>query len=94
MKTEQTLRLDGANWQIARDPDNGCLAVVVLNASEDAVEDAELVLRTGATAGIFTDMRCQDTRLAAAGQDGPYTRFNLPRMAAWDFALMNIGRQA
>ena len=71
-----------------------CLAVVVLNASEDAVEDAELVLRTGATAGIFTDMRCQDTRLAAAGQDGPYTRFNLPRMAAWDFALMNIGQQA
>ena len=52
------------------------------------------MLRTGATAGIFTDMRCQDTRLAAAGQDGPYTRFNLPRMAAWDFALMNIGRQA
>jgi hypothetical protein len=73
-----------------RETDNGGLAVVVLNASEDVVENAEVALRTPALAGTFTNMRCQETKIAAAatGQDGPYTRFNLPRMAAWDFALV------
>jgi hypothetical protein len=77
-----------------RETDNGGLAVVVLNSSEDVAEDAVLALRTAASTATFTDMRCHETPLVAAGQDGPYTRFKLPRMAAWDFALLNIGRQA
>lgn len=71
-----------------RETDNGGLAVVVLNASEDAAVDPVLALRTTASTAAFTDMRCQETELAAAGQDGPYVRFVLPRLAPWDFALL------
>ena len=74
-----------------RETDNGGRAVVVLNASEDVAEDAVLALRTAATAATFTDMCCQETALAAAGQDAPYTRFILPRMAPWEFALVVCG---
>jgi hypothetical protein len=76
-----------------RETGDGGLAVVVLNASEDVAEGAVLALRSAATAVTFTDMRCQETQIPPAGQDGPYTRFKLPRIAAWDFALLNSMNQ-
>jgi len=62
--------------------------VVLGNISSDSVESATLMLRTTAASVTLTDMRRHETALTATGHDGPYVRFALPRLAAWEFVLL------
>ena len=73
-----------------RRDDNGRIAAVVLNASQDAAEELVVSIRTKNTRGTVTNMNCKETSLSASEQDGPYMKFQLPAIAPWHLALLTV----
>lgn len=73
-----------------RAPDGDRAVIALLNAYMDPATDLDLLVRTERAAMSVLDMRCDESRLAAAGADGPYRRFTLPRVEPWEFVLLSV----
>lgn len=66
---------------------DGRHAVALANCYLDPAEQVELMLLTDATAVRLVDMADRETTVAAAGTDGAYQRFVLPRLEPWQLYL-------
>ena len=64
------------------------LATVLLNNSDDVVEGVSLLLRTEAKELTLVDMEMTETKIPSTGGDGPYSRFVIPSLQPWHFALL------
>ena len=64
------------------------LATVLLNNSDDVVEGVSLLLRTEAKELTLVDMEMTETKIPSTGSDGPYSRFVIPSLQPWHFALL------
>ena len=73
-----------------RRDENGRIAAVVLNASQDAAEELVISIRTKNTRGTVTNMNCKETTISASEQDGLYMKFQLPAIAPWHLALLTV----
>jgi hypothetical protein len=62
-------------------------AVALANCYLDPAEQVELRLLTNAASLRLVDMANRETMLAAAGADGAYQRFVLPRLEPWQLYL-------
>ncbi len=71
-----------------REPESGLLAAAVLNASLDPAEGLTLLLRTPHEQARVYDMQCRETTITASGVDGPYRRFVLPPIGAWEMRIV------
>jgi hypothetical protein len=73
----------------ARRPGEGGLAVALINASLDPAARVDLLLRTQADRVVVADQGCSETTVRAARSPaGPYRRFVLPRIPAWEMRLV------
>ncbi len=75
-------------WARETEPDR--YAIALLNAYLDPAASVEIVVRTDRNSLAFYDKRCARTVVTAAGSDGPYARFTLPVIGAWDIALIVV----
>jgi hypothetical protein len=73
-------------WAV--EPRQGALSVAITSSSLDAAEDLVLTLRTAGNEVSVFDMRCQETQVASRAKDGPYAKFVLPRVGAWEMVLV------
>ncbi len=64
--------------------------LVFLNATFDAAEKPVLAIRTDSETAIFSDRSGNDVELKATATDGPYRFFELPKVDAWDVALIAV----
>jgi hypothetical protein len=75
----------------ARQPEEGRLAVALVNSSFDAAVELVVVLRTTQEELSMFDMRGQETRLKSGRSDGPYRHFTLPTIEPWAMRLLVTG---
>jgi hypothetical protein len=73
-----------------REPEPGSLAIALLNAYLDPAEDLTLLLATERDEARVVDMACGETAVRASGQDGPYKRFVIPEVGAWDMRCVVV----
>ncbi len=70
-----------------REPQKGGLAAVMTNSCLDAARNVTLMLLTASEEIDVFDMRCTEARIRACGTDGPYRKFILPAIGAWEMVL-------
>ncbi len=75
----------------ARQPGNGKLSVVLVNASFDPADALVIALLTKADEIKFFDMDGKEIAVKAGERDGPYGKFTLPVMAPWSAGLVVAG---
>ena len=71
-----------------REPRDGQTALALSNDSFDAAENVVLMLRTDRERLRVFDMDAHQSVLSAAGSDGPYRKFVLPRVEPWEMRLL------
>ena len=69
---------------------DGHIAALLLNASLDPAETLSVMIRTKSRAGEWVGMDCATSKIRAAGGDGAYAQFEIPRLAPWDAALLIV----
>ena len=70
-----------------REPRQGGLAAAITNSCLDAAEGVTLMLLTTKEEISIFDMGCKEIRVHSAGIGGPYKKFVLPAIAAWEMVL-------
>ena len=75
-----------------RTTETGGLALAVTNSCLDPAEDVALMLRTTTEEISVFDMHCAETVIRSRGADGPYRKFALPAVDAWDMRLVVVQR--
>lgn len=71
-----------------REPQDGRIALALLNASLDAADGLELALLTSVDQVRVFDMQAKEHVVRVARADGPYRRFVLPAVEAWSMLLV------
>jgi hypothetical protein len=71
-----------------RQPDDGCLAIALVNASFDPADDLVLALLTQSDQIKVFDMDCREHVVRAGGRDGPYRHFTLLPIEPWSARLV------
>lgn len=71
-----------------RDLEGGNLALAITNASFDEAEDIEVMIRTNKKLIRVFDMNCKETVIPSSGTDGPYQKFIIPYVDAWQIRLV------
>ncbi len=66
----------------------GKLAFMMVNTMLDDFDNLALHALTGGERLALVHMDGSEEPLAAAGQDGPYSRYIIPQLKAWDMALV------
>lgn len=74
----------------AREPQNGHVALALLNASMDAASGLELAVNTKADRVRVFDLRAKERVVRATRTDGPYRRFVLPTVEPWSMRLVVV----
>ena len=69
------------------------LVLAITNSCLDRAEDVTLMLRTTFRETSIFDMRCAETLIRYCGADGPYHKFVLPAVEAWDMRLVVAQRR-
>lgn len=72
----------------ARQPQEGKLAVVLINTSFDIAEDLVLMVHTEKREGTLIDMCCVSSRCRSSGGDGHYQRFLVRSLSPWSMVLL------
>jgi len=75
----------------ARQPDDGQLAVAMMNSSFDPAVELDLVLLTRSEQVRVFDMRGRETMVPAGRADGPYRHFTLPAIEPWSMRIVVAG---
>ncbi len=71
-----------------REPKDGKIAMAFTNYSFDPAENIVLKLKTkNKTIRVF-DMKCKETVIQSSGTDGPYQKFVIPEVDAWQMRLV------
>ncbi len=73
-----------------REPEEGRLAIALMNAYLDPTEDLALLLLTEQDEARVVNMAGGEVTVRASGQDGPYKRFVLPKVGAWDMRCVLV----
>jgi hypothetical protein len=68
-------------------PDGGC-AIAVVNTSLDTAVGVELMVRTDRKEISVYDMNCGKVTVSSSMADGPYQKFILPEVPAWQMRLV------
>jgi hypothetical protein len=63
-------------------------AIALLNAYGDPAEAIEIIVRTESETLTFHNKRCEQSTIAATARHDGHTRFTLPKLGAWDMALL------
>ena len=71
-----------------REPQNGKIALAFTNSSFDPAKNVTLMLRTEKTAIKVYDMVCGEITIRSSGADGPYQKFIIPDVEAWQMRLI------
>ncbi|HTN08811.1 hypothetical protein [Agriterribacter sp.] len=71
-----------------RDLEGGNLALAITNASFDEAGDIEVMIRTNKKLIRVFDMKCKETVIPSSGTDGPYQKFIIPYVDAWQIRLV------
>jgi len=71
-----------------REPQEGKMALTFINSSFDPAKNVTLLLKTENKTIKLYDMTCKETTIHASGADGPYQKFILPEMGAWEIRLV------
>ena len=77
-----------------REPQDGRLALALLNASFDPATDLELAIATAAQEVRVFDMQAKVRVVRAGKADGPYRRYLLPTIEPWTMRLVVVGKSA
>jgi hypothetical protein len=67
---------------------DGRPAFMLVNASLDPAESMELLARTGGDRLLLVRMDGREVSIPAAGEDGPYTLYTLPKLQPWEMVLL------
>lgn len=73
-----------------RKPEEGKLAVVIINAYMDTAENVVINLLTDQDKLTVFDMRCSETEIHYSGKEGHYRQFILPPIQAWQMRLIIV----
>ncbi len=71
-----------------REPQANAVSLALTNASFDPAENVILMLKTDAPEIKVYDMDCLETVIRSSGSDGPYQRFVIPEVGAWQMRLV------
>lgn len=72
----------------AREPEKGRLVIAVTNSCLDTVRDVVIMILTENKEIRVIDMKCSETHILSCGTDGPYRKFILPAIEAWEIQLI------
>jgi len=75
-----------------REPQDGRVALALLNASFDAATGLDLAIATTADEARVFDMQGKEQTVRAMSTDGPYRRFVLPAVEPWSVRLVVVGK--
>lgn len=75
------------NLWVRRTLDGG-QAIGLINSSLDPAVGVELMVRTDRKEMIVYDMNCEAVRVSSSMADGPYQKFILPEVPAWQMRLV------
>lgn len=71
-----------------RQPQEGRTALAFTNSSFDAARNVALMIHTTDETIRVYDMNCKETVIRADGKEGPYRRFVIPHVKAWEMQLV------
>jgi hypothetical protein len=71
-----------------REPHNGKIALAFTNSSFDPAKNVVLMLRTENKTVKLYNMTCHETVVKSSGTDGPYQKFVIPEVEAWQIRLV------
>lgn len=71
-----------------REPNDGKIALAFTNSSFDPAENVVLKLKTANKTIRVFDMDCKETVIQASETDGPYQKFVIPKVDAWQMRLV------
>jgi hypothetical protein len=66
----------------------GTPAILLVNASLDAVDGVQVAIRDVGTSRVLTRMNSTTARLVSCRASAPYALFGLPRLAPWEVVLI------
>ena len=78
------------NLWVRADANGAPCACVFLNATYDDASKPALMLRTESETATVYRRDSEPVRVSAIGTDGPYRRFELPTVGAWEMALVVV----
>ena len=71
-----------------REPQNGKITLAFTNSTFDTAKNVTLMLRTERKMIKLYDMACKETVIQSSGSDGPYQKFMIPEVGAWEIRLV------
>ena len=71
-----------------RQPKDDKITLAISNSSFDAAKNVSLMLHTKNTTIRVYDMDCKETVISSSGTDGPYKKFIIPNVDAWQIRLI------
>ena len=71
-----------------RQPQQGKTALAFTNSSFDPAKNVVLMIHTTHKSIRIYDMACKETILKSQGNEGPYQKFVIPQVNAWEMALV------
>jgi hypothetical protein len=71
-----------------REPWQGKTAMAFTNSSFDQAKNVVLMINTTHPSIHVYDMACKETVIRSAGKEGPYQRFVIPQVNAWEMRLV------
>lgn len=71
-----------------RESQHGKTALAFTNASFDPAKNIELMISTSHNTVRVYDMACKETVLKSQGSEGPYRKFVIPQVNAWEMQLV------
>ncbi len=70
-----------------REPQNGKITLAFTNSTFDTAKNVTLMLRTERKMIKLYDMACKETIIQSLGTAGPYQKFVIPEVGAWEIRL-------
>jgi hypothetical protein len=71
-----------------REPQNAKTSLAFTNSSFDQAKNVVLMIHTAHQSVRIYDMQCKETVIRASGKDGPYRKFVIPQVNAWEMMLV------
>jgi len=71
-----------------REPQAGTVSLAFTNESFDPAKNVILMLKTDKKEIRVYDMECRKTVIPSSGSDGPYQKFIIPEVGAWQMRLV------
>ena len=75
-----------------RESESGEYSIPMINVYSDTAECLTLALRTAEESICVVDMDCNETIIKSSKSDGPYKKFILPHLGAWQMCLVMINK--